>query len=159
MELAQGSRRGRSSSRGQGSRPEVKGAHAICHGGRPPPLGGPPGTGEADGREAGGDALTLSPRPSQSEQELRVAQTEFDRQAEVTRLLLEGISSTHVSPVPPPVTPRVPTDLVHNEAGMNLEAGGEGLCSMRGNLAWGEQVPRVGTALLPQGARGGATRP
>ncbi|CAF87030.1 unnamed protein product, partial [Tetraodon nigroviridis] len=30
-------------------------------------------------------------------QELRVAQTEFDRQAEVTRLLLEGISSTHVS--------------------------------------------------------------
>lgn len=40
------------------------------------------------------------PRPSQSEQELRVAQTEFDRQAEVTRLLLEGISSTHVSPLP-----------------------------------------------------------
>ncbi|KAM5328465.1 endophilin-B2 isoform 2-T2 [Glossophaga mutica] len=32
-----------------------------------------------------------------SEQELRVAQTEFDRQAEVTRLLLEGISSTHVN--------------------------------------------------------------
>ncbi|XP_039717455.1 endophilin-B2 isoform X3 [Pteropus medius] len=32
-----------------------------------------------------------------SEQELRVAQTEFDRQAEVTRLLLEGISSTHIS--------------------------------------------------------------
>lgn len=32
----------------------------------------------------------------QAEQELRVAQTEFDRQAEVTRLLLEGISSTHV---------------------------------------------------------------
>ncbi|XP_070993612.1 endophilin-B2a isoform X2 [Oncorhynchus clarkii lewisi] len=29
--------------------------------------------------------------------ELRVAQTEFDRQAEVTRLLLEGISSTHVN--------------------------------------------------------------
>lgn len=27
-----------------------------------------------------------------------MAQTEFDRQAEVTRLLLEGISSTHVSP-------------------------------------------------------------
>lgn len=26
-----------------------------------------------------------------------MAQTEFDRQAEVTRLLLEGISSTHVS--------------------------------------------------------------
>uniref|UniRef100_A0AAY4DYD6 Endophilin-B1 n=1 Tax=Denticeps clupeoides TaxID=299321 RepID=A0AAY4DYD6_9TELE len=34
---------------------------------------------------------------SQAEQELRVAQTEFDRQAEVTRLLLEGISSTHVN--------------------------------------------------------------
>ncbi|KAI4877415.1 hypothetical protein NFI96_011711, partial [Prochilodus magdalenae] len=33
----------------------------------------------------------------QAEQELRVAQTEFDRQAEVTRLLLEGISSTHVN--------------------------------------------------------------
>lgn len=33
----------------------------------------------------------------QAEQELRVAQTEFDRQAEVTRLLLEGVSSTHVS--------------------------------------------------------------
>nr|XP_044634550.1 endophilin-B2 isoform X7 [Equus asinus] len=32
-----------------------------------------------------------------AEQELRVAQTEFDRQAEVTRLLLEGISSTHIS--------------------------------------------------------------
>ncbi|KAK7136365.1 hypothetical protein R3I94_014877 [Phoxinus phoxinus] len=29
--------------------------------------------------------------------ELRVAQTEFDRQAEVTRLLLEGINSTHVN--------------------------------------------------------------
>lgn len=34
---------------------------------------------------------------AQAEHELRVAQTEFDRQAEVTRLLLEGISSTHVS--------------------------------------------------------------
>ncbi|OWK10264.1 SH3GLB2 [Cervus elaphus hippelaphus] len=34
---------------------------------------------------------------SGAEQELRVAQTEFDRQAEVTRLLLEGISSTHVN--------------------------------------------------------------
>ncbi|XP_051924262.1 endophilin-B2a isoform X2 [Hippocampus zosterae] len=31
------------------------------------------------------------------ELELRVAQTEFDRQAEVTRLLLEGISGTHVN--------------------------------------------------------------
>lgn len=34
----------------------------------------------------------------QAEHELRLTQTEFDRQAEVTRLLLEGISSTHVSP-------------------------------------------------------------
>uniref|UniRef100_A0A669CWA5 Endophilin-B1 n=1 Tax=Oreochromis niloticus TaxID=8128 RepID=A0A669CWA5_ORENI len=33
----------------------------------------------------------------QAEHELRIAQTEFDRQAEVTRLLLEGISSTHVN--------------------------------------------------------------
>uniref|UniRef100_A0A672KWE8 Endophilin-B2-like n=1 Tax=Sinocyclocheilus grahami TaxID=75366 RepID=A0A672KWE8_SINGR len=33
----------------------------------------------------------------QAEHELRVAQTEFDRQAEVTCLLLEGISSTHVN--------------------------------------------------------------
>uniref|UniRef100_A0A8C9VX08 Endophilin-B2 n=1 Tax=Scleropages formosus TaxID=113540 RepID=A0A8C9VX08_SCLFO len=32
-----------------------------------------------------------------AEQELRVAQTEFDRQGEVTRLLLEGIGSTHVN--------------------------------------------------------------
>uniref|UniRef100_A0A8C3IDY0 SH3 domain containing GRB2 like, endophilin B2 n=1 Tax=Chrysemys picta bellii TaxID=8478 RepID=A0A8C3IDY0_CHRPI len=32
-----------------------------------------------------------------AEHELRVAQTEFDRQAELTRLLLEGISSTHVN--------------------------------------------------------------
>uniref|UniRef100_A0A8C1PCR3 Endophilin-B1 n=1 Tax=Cyprinus carpio TaxID=7962 RepID=A0A8C1PCR3_CYPCA len=32
-----------------------------------------------------------------AEHEMRVAQTEFDRQAEVTRLLLEGISSTHVN--------------------------------------------------------------
>uniref|UniRef100_A0A671S907 Endophilin-B2 n=1 Tax=Sinocyclocheilus anshuiensis TaxID=1608454 RepID=A0A671S907_9TELE len=32
-----------------------------------------------------------------AEHELCVAQTEFDRQAEVTRLLLEGISSTHVN--------------------------------------------------------------
>nr|XP_031306507.1 endophilin-B2 isoform X6 [Camelus dromedarius] len=39
----------------------------------------------------------LSAIASAAEQELRVAQTEFDRQAEVTRLLLEGISSTHVN--------------------------------------------------------------
>ncbi|XP_067398121.1 endophilin-B2 isoform X5 [Emydura macquarii macquarii] len=32
-----------------------------------------------------------------AEHERRLAQTEFDRQAEVTRLLLEGISSTHVN--------------------------------------------------------------
>jgi len=31
-----------------------------------------------------------------AEAEVRVAQAEFDRQVEVTRLLLEGISSTHV---------------------------------------------------------------
>lgn len=59
------------------------------------------------------------PRIPQAEQELRVAQTEFDRQAEVTRLLLEGISSTHVSlgggglftpqPLPCPNTPRAGT--------------------------------------------------
>ncbi|KAG7275793.1 hypothetical protein CRUP_038273 [Coryphaenoides rupestris] len=30
-----------------------------------------------------------------AEQELRVTQSEFDRQAEITRLLLEGVSSTH----------------------------------------------------------------
>uniref|UniRef100_A0AAQ6AJ21 SH3-domain GRB2-like endophilin B2b n=1 Tax=Amphiprion ocellaris TaxID=80972 RepID=A0AAQ6AJ21_AMPOC len=39
----------------------------------------------------------LSEEVDKAEHELRVAQTEFDRQAEVTRLLLEGISSTHVS--------------------------------------------------------------
>ncbi|XP_065106221.1 endophilin-B2b isoform X3 [Paramisgurnus dabryanus] len=39
----------------------------------------------------------LSASASAAEQELRLAQTEFDRQAEVTRLLLEGISSTHVN--------------------------------------------------------------
>uniref|UniRef100_A0A8C9TR91 Endophilin-B2 n=1 Tax=Scleropages formosus TaxID=113540 RepID=A0A8C9TR91_SCLFO len=39
-----------------------------------------------------GDWRTIS-----AEQELRVAQTEFDRQGEVTRLLLEGIGSTHVN--------------------------------------------------------------
>lgn len=33
---------------------------------------------------------------TQAEQELRMTQSEFDRQAEITRLLLEGISSTHV---------------------------------------------------------------
>lgn len=33
----------------------------------------------------------------QAEQDLKMTQSEFDRQAEITRLLLEGISSTHVS--------------------------------------------------------------
>ena len=32
----------------------------------------------------------------QAETELRITQSEFDRQAEITRLLLEGVSSTHV---------------------------------------------------------------
>ncbi|NXJ80678.1 SHLB1 protein, partial [Trogon melanurus] len=37
-----------------------------------------------------GDYKTIA-----SEQEVRITQSEFDRQAEITRLLLEGISSTH----------------------------------------------------------------
>jgi len=32
----------------------------------------------------------------QSETELRIAQTDFDRQQEITRLLLEGVSSSQV---------------------------------------------------------------
>lgn len=32
----------------------------------------------------------------QAEADLRQAQAEFDRQAEITKLLLEGITSTHV---------------------------------------------------------------
>ncbi|XP_052658633.1 endophilin-B1 isoform X3 [Harpia harpyja] len=32
---------------------------------------------------------------TKSEQEVRITQSEFDRQAEITRLLLEGVSSTH----------------------------------------------------------------
>ncbi|XP_016333714.1 endophilin-B2-like isoform X7 [Sinocyclocheilus anshuiensis] len=39
----------------------------------------------------------LAEAKAAAEHELRVAQTEFDRQAEVTCLLLEGISSTHVN--------------------------------------------------------------
>ncbi|KAF3849417.1 hypothetical protein F7725_015914 [Dissostichus mawsoni] len=39
----------------------------------------------------------LSEEVDKAEHDLRVAQTEFDRQAEVTRLLLEGISSTHLN--------------------------------------------------------------
>ncbi|XP_053533116.1 endophilin-B2b isoform X4 [Ictalurus punctatus] len=42
-------------------------------------------------------AALWSEEVDKAEQELRVAQTEFDRQAEVTRLLLEGVSSTHVN--------------------------------------------------------------
>ena len=38
----------------------------------------------------------------QAEQELRMTQSEFDRQAEITRLLLEGVSSTHVRNPPLP---------------------------------------------------------
>ncbi|XP_037341090.1 endophilin-B2-like isoform X5 [Pungitius pungitius] len=42
-------------------------------------------------------AALLSEEADKAEHELRVAQTEFDRQAEVTRLLLEGIGSTHLN--------------------------------------------------------------
>ncbi|XP_018587194.1 endophilin-B2a isoform X2 [Scleropages formosus] len=42
-------------------------------------------------------AALWSEEVDKAEQELRVAQTEFDRQGEVTRLLLEGIGSTHVN--------------------------------------------------------------
>ncbi|XP_061460363.1 endophilin-B2 isoform X2 [Rhineura floridana] len=42
-------------------------------------------------------AALWSDEVEKAEHELRLAQTEFDRQAEVTRLLLEGISSTHVN--------------------------------------------------------------
>uniref|UniRef100_A0A8C7I935 SH3-domain GRB2-like endophilin B2b n=1 Tax=Oncorhynchus kisutch TaxID=8019 RepID=A0A8C7I935_ONCKI len=46
---------------------------------------------------ASASAVRRPQTETHAEQELRVAQTEFDRQAEVTRLLLEGISSTHVN--------------------------------------------------------------
>uniref|UniRef100_A0A8C2A4G3 SH3-domain GRB2-like endophilin B1b n=1 Tax=Cyprinus carpio TaxID=7962 RepID=A0A8C2A4G3_CYPCA len=40
--------------------------------------------------------IYFAQKPAQAaETELRIAQSEFDRQAEITRLLLEGISSTH----------------------------------------------------------------
>uniref|UniRef100_A0A8D2QN83 Endophilin-B1 n=1 Tax=Zosterops lateralis melanops TaxID=1220523 RepID=A0A8D2QN83_ZOSLA len=42
-------------------------------------------------------SASAPPSCLQAEHELRLTQTEFDRQAEVTRLLLEGISSTHVN--------------------------------------------------------------
>lgn len=32
---------------------------------------------------------------TQAEREMRVTQSEFDRQAEITKILLEGISSSH----------------------------------------------------------------
>jgi len=44
-----------------------------------------------------------------AEAEVRVAQTEFDRQVEVTRLLLEGISSTHVCLLSLVLSPAVAT--------------------------------------------------
>uniref|UniRef100_A0A672LLL6 Endophilin-B1 n=1 Tax=Sinocyclocheilus grahami TaxID=75366 RepID=A0A672LLL6_SINGR len=40
-------------------------------------------------------SLTIRSVLQLAETELRIAQSEFDRQAEITRLLLEGISSTH----------------------------------------------------------------
>ncbi|XP_031825246.1 endophilin-B1 isoform X3 [Sarcophilus harrisii] len=40
-------------------------------------------------------AIIWAEEVTKSEQELRITQSEFDRQAEITRLLLEGISSTH----------------------------------------------------------------
>ncbi|XP_039515683.1 endophilin-B2b isoform X6 [Pimephales promelas] len=48
-------------------------------------------------KSAEAKAALWSEEVDKAEHELRVAQTEFDRQAEVTRLLLEGISSTHVN--------------------------------------------------------------
>nr|XP_040053095.1 endophilin-B2b isoform X4 [Gasterosteus aculeatus aculeatus] len=42
-------------------------------------------------------AALLSEEADKAEHELRVAQAEFDRQAEVTKLLLEGIGSTHLN--------------------------------------------------------------
>ncbi|XP_019216908.1 endophilin-B2b isoform X3 [Oreochromis niloticus] len=48
-------------------------------------------------KQAEAKAALLSEEVDKAEHELRVAQTEFDRQAEVTRLLLEGISSTHLN--------------------------------------------------------------
>ncbi|KAG8010973.1 Protein zer-1-like protein [Nibea albiflora] len=46
---------------------------------------------------ASASAVRVPSETNVAEHELRVAQTEFDRQAEVTRLLLEGISSTHLN--------------------------------------------------------------
>lgn len=63
-----------------------------------------------------------------------MAQTEFDRQAEVTRLLLEGISSTHVSPAacypscPPTPGPPLNSSTRRQAVNLDLRTGGEGQC-------------------------------
>ncbi|XP_032280504.1 endophilin-B1 isoform X2 [Phoca vitulina] len=46
-------------------------------------------------RLEGDNNMIWAEEVTKSEQELRITQSEFDRQAEITRLLLEGISSTH----------------------------------------------------------------
>ncbi|XP_022352706.1 endophilin-B1 isoform X3 [Enhydra lutris kenyoni] len=46
-------------------------------------------------RLEGDNNMIWADEVTKSEQELRITQSEFDRQAEITRLLLEGISSTH----------------------------------------------------------------
>ncbi|XP_031231586.1 endophilin-B1 isoform X1 [Mastomys coucha] len=46
-------------------------------------------------RLEGENTMIWAEEVTKSEQELRITQSEFDRQAEITRLLLEGISSTH----------------------------------------------------------------
>ncbi|XP_027624560.1 endophilin-B1 isoform X2 [Tupaia chinensis] len=46
-------------------------------------------------RLEGDNIMIWAEEVTKSEQELRITQSEFDRQAEITRLLLEGISSTH----------------------------------------------------------------
>ncbi|XP_030061442.1 endophilin-B1 isoform X1 [Microcaecilia unicolor] len=46
-------------------------------------------------RHEGDNIMLWAEEVTKSDQELRITQSEFDRQAEITRLLLEGISSTH----------------------------------------------------------------
>ncbi|KAJ8392602.1 hypothetical protein AAFF_G00074800 [Aldrovandia affinis] len=46
-------------------------------------------------RMADARAVMWAEEVKKAEQELRMTQSEFDRQAEITRLLLEGVSSTH----------------------------------------------------------------
>uniref|UniRef100_G3UMS6 Endophilin-B1 n=1 Tax=Loxodonta africana TaxID=9785 RepID=G3UMS6_LOXAF len=46
-------------------------------------------------RLEGDNIMIWAEEVTKSEQELRITQSEFDRQAEITRLLLEGMSSTH----------------------------------------------------------------